>query len=360
MSASSVGAFGFDRDHRRADIQDGPGRDLDFEDAPLDRADHLGVPPELSGELLHLPARLVETKFGLLDLALALGLEIGFLRPELEDFVLGILPALARIRQVRAGALRRRGACVKPFVRRPSRFLTSVVQILDALLRRLDDLVEGLLELCEVLGLRGELELDLRFEIGVLALALADRLRPRCDGAARSRSAQFGRSPDPATRDRRPQPRSRQGVPAAADTASTTRPPPLIRMPSAGVRVGMLPTTLHVMAVPRARRMTKPSDPVDRPGDADEMIQLFRRCGALQRDGTEGSLRLVVLAHVALTRTTDASPSAGEMGTARACRAPHGLAGSDRQASRSQEKYYRRAGMTSVKSVAIRSNWRNG
>src|SRR5882724_4375169 len=38
-----LGAFAFDRDHRRADGQYGAGGDLDFENASFDRADDLGV-----------------------------------------------------------------------------------------------------------------------------------------------------------------------------------------------------------------------------------------------------------------------------------------------------------------------------
>jgi hypothetical protein len=42
----------------------------------------------------------------------------------------------------------------------------------------------------------------------------------------------------------------------AAETASTTRPPPLIKIPSPAARVGIRPTTPHVSAATKARQTT--------------------------------------------------------------------------------------------------------
>ena len=51
----------------------------------------------ISAVAVHLPARFVERELRLLDVVLALRLQIGLLRSQLQDFVLGVFLALLRI-----------------------------------------------------------------------------------------------------------------------------------------------------------------------------------------------------------------------------------------------------------------------
>ena len=98
-------ALVLDRDDRRADREHRARRDLDFEHASFDRTDDFGVSPKLARKLVHLPARIVEAELGLLEFAFALRLEIGLLRSQLQDLVLGVFLALLRIGQFEAAIL---------------------------------------------------------------------------------------------------------------------------------------------------------------------------------------------------------------------------------------------------------------
>src|SRR5258707_3541303 len=92
-------AFGFDHDDRRTDVQYRSWRHLDLKHASFDRADHRRIAAQLSGQLVHLPARLVEVILGLFDVALALGLEVGPLFFQFENFVLSVFLALLCVRE---------------------------------------------------------------------------------------------------------------------------------------------------------------------------------------------------------------------------------------------------------------------
>ena len=89
---------------------------------------------------------------GLLDLALALRLQIRLLRSQLQDFVLGVLLSLLRIGEFATAILdvAPRGVSLRQQV---LEILDVDRQIFDALVGRLDDLVERGLELGKILAL---------------------------------------------------------------------------------------------------------------------------------------------------------------------------------------------------------------
>ena len=143
--------------------------------------------------------------------------------------------------------------------------------------------------------------------------------------------------------------------PAAAETASTTRPPPLIRMPSAEVRVGILPTTLQTIAVASASRMTKPR--IQSTGRV--MPTRWSSCSgdAARSSATaaEGPL-LPALAHGA-PGPRKLCAERRQDGHSRARRGPHGLArptGKPRDTPEILQEADDR-----VRSVVDSSNWRN-
>ena len=127
---------------------------------------------------MHLPSRFVQGEFGLLDLALALRLEIRLLRPELQDLVLRVDAALLRIGQFLSPLLQ---IAPRRVALREQTFEVLDVdrKIIDALARRLDDLFKCGFQLLEVLALGGEFARYLRFEVGVFVLALLEHFDRR-------------------------------------------------------------------------------------------------------------------------------------------------------------------------------------
>jgi len=100
-----LAAFALDSDHRRTDGQHRAGRDLDLKDAPFNRADDLGVLGQLSRRGIHLAASVIESKFRGLAFAFALSLQIGLLRSQFKDLVLGVFLSLLRVGEVPATLL---------------------------------------------------------------------------------------------------------------------------------------------------------------------------------------------------------------------------------------------------------------
>ncbi len=142
----------FDCDDRCADGEHRPRRDLDLEDTSLDRADDLGVLVQHSGNSVHLPARVIEGEFRLLDFARALRLQIRLLRPQLQDFVPCIFLSLLRICQIATAILDVASGGVS-LGQQVLEILEIDRQIFDALVGRLHDLIEGRLEFRKVLAL---------------------------------------------------------------------------------------------------------------------------------------------------------------------------------------------------------------
>src|SRR5260370_38841425 len=90
---------GFEEEERGRVVQYGPWRPLYLKRASWDRAAPRRIAAQLAGQLVHLPARLVEVILGLFDVALALGLEVGPLFFQFENFVLGVFLALLCVRE---------------------------------------------------------------------------------------------------------------------------------------------------------------------------------------------------------------------------------------------------------------------